>query len=88
MAQAKAGDFGFSMTYPRDNPWGISYEPWHWAKAETRVRLAPAIASRIKISRLAVDTQAGRLDNSRLVSAEGYSSGQRGQTVNLLAMPT
>ena len=28
------------------------------------------------------------LDNSRLVSAEGYSSGQRGQTVNLLAMPT
>ena len=22
--------FGFSMTYPRDNPWGIDYEPWHW----------------------------------------------------------
>ncbi len=26
-----AGDFGFSMTYPRDNPFGIIYEPWHWA---------------------------------------------------------
>lgn len=28
--QARAADFGFRMTYPRDNPWGISYEPWHW----------------------------------------------------------
>ncbi len=26
-----AGDFGFSMTYPRDNSCGIIYEPWHWA---------------------------------------------------------
>ena len=23
--------FGFSMTYPRDNPWGFVYEPWHWS---------------------------------------------------------
>ncbi len=23
--------FGFSMTYPRDNPFGVIYEPWHWA---------------------------------------------------------
>jgi D-alanyl-D-alanine carboxypeptidase len=23
--------FGFSMTYPRDNPWGFIYEPWHWS---------------------------------------------------------
>ena len=23
-------DFGFRMTYPRDNPFGIIYEPWHW----------------------------------------------------------
>ena len=22
---------GFSMTYPRDNPWGLIYEPWHWS---------------------------------------------------------
>jgi D-alanyl-D-alanine carboxypeptidase len=27
----KAGRFGFSMTYPRDNPWGFVYEPWHWS---------------------------------------------------------
>jgi D-alanyl-D-alanine carboxypeptidase len=24
-------EFGFSMTYPRDNPWGFVFEPWHWA---------------------------------------------------------
>lgn len=28
---AQAHRFGFSMSYPRDNPWGIIYEPWHWA---------------------------------------------------------
>lgn len=27
---AHAGDFGFHMSYPRDNPHGIVYEPWHW----------------------------------------------------------
>ena len=26
-----AGGYGFAMTYPRDNPHGIVYEPWHWA---------------------------------------------------------
>ena len=30
----RAAEFGFSMTYPRDNPWGIAYEPWHWAWRE------------------------------------------------------
>ena len=25
-----AGDFGFVMSYPRGNPHGIVYEPWHW----------------------------------------------------------
>lgn len=25
-----AGGFGFSMTYPRGNAFGIAYEPWHW----------------------------------------------------------
>lgn len=28
---ARALDFGFSMTYLRDNPWGVIYEPWHWS---------------------------------------------------------
>ncbi|WJI14615.1 D-alanyl-D-alanine carboxypeptidase family protein [Pseudoxanthomonas winnipegensis] len=27
---AHAGRFGFAMSYPRDNPHGIVYEPWHW----------------------------------------------------------
>ena len=26
-----AGDYSFVMSYPRDNPHGIVYEPWHWA---------------------------------------------------------
>jgi D-alanyl-D-alanine carboxypeptidase len=26
----RACDFGFVMSYPRDNPHGIVYEPWHW----------------------------------------------------------
>lgn len=25
-----AGAFGFSLSYPRGNPQGIAYEPWHW----------------------------------------------------------
>ena len=26
-----AGKHGFSMSYPRENPGGFIYEPWHWA---------------------------------------------------------
>ena len=26
-----AGEYGFKLSYPRDNPHGINYEPWHWA---------------------------------------------------------
>lgn len=25
-----AGSFGFHLSYPRDNPHGIVFEPWHW----------------------------------------------------------
>jgi D-alanyl-D-alanine carboxypeptidase len=28
--QQCAREFGFRMSYPRDNPHGITYEPWHW----------------------------------------------------------
>jgi len=31
-----AAGFGFSMTYPRDNPWGIAYEPWHWCQKDEK----------------------------------------------------
>jgi len=27
-----AAKFGFSMSYPRKNPLGIIYEPWHWCR--------------------------------------------------------
>lgn len=33
---AHAGDFGFLMSYPRENPHGIVYEPWHWYFAGSR----------------------------------------------------
>ncbi len=32
---AHAESFGFHMSYPRDNPHGIVYEPWHWAHRAT-----------------------------------------------------
>ena len=25
-----AGLYGFELSYPRDNPYGVVYEPWHW----------------------------------------------------------
>ena len=25
--------FGFTLSYPRDNPQGVIYEPWHWYRA-------------------------------------------------------
>lgn len=31
--QAHAGGHGFALSYPRGNPHGIAYEPWHWAYA-------------------------------------------------------
>ena len=32
---ANALRFGFEMTYPRNNPYGMVYEPWHWAMRVT-----------------------------------------------------
>ena len=29
----RAGEFGFAMTYPRGNRFGVDYEPWHWSAA-------------------------------------------------------
>lgn len=26
----RAHEFGFALSYPRGNPHGIAYEPWHW----------------------------------------------------------
>lgn len=28
--QKNAAQFGFELSYPRDNPRGVHYEPWHW----------------------------------------------------------
>ncbi len=48
-------------------------EAVRWALISTEIVLTQAVQ---------------QMDNSGLYFAEGYSSGQRGQTVNLLAMPT
>ncbi len=34
--QQHAGQHGFRLSYPRDNPHGIAYEPWHWCWHATR----------------------------------------------------
>ncbi len=28
--QRHAGGFGFHLSFPRNNPYGLVYEPWHW----------------------------------------------------------
>ena len=28
--KARARHFGFTLSFPRGNPHGIGYEPWHW----------------------------------------------------------
>ena len=28
--QANAAQYGFELSFPRDNEHGVSYEPWHW----------------------------------------------------------
>ena len=33
----KGQDFGFCMTYPRGNQFGVIYEPWHWVFDEKAV---------------------------------------------------
>jgi len=33
----RATDFGFRMSYPRNNPDGFIYEPWHWALSDAGV---------------------------------------------------
>lgn len=33
--EANAGRFGFTLSYPRGNPHGIAFEPWHWCRQET-----------------------------------------------------
>ncbi len=34
--EKNAVNFGFSMSYPRENRQGFVYEPWHWAKTSEK----------------------------------------------------
>ena len=33
-----AGAFGYALSYPRGNPHGIAYEPWHWCWHASRAK--------------------------------------------------
>ena len=33
-----AADYAYSLSYPKDNPSGIAYEPWHWGYSSKTVR--------------------------------------------------
>lgn len=35
----RAHEFGFHLSYPRKNPHGIQYEPWHWCWRTPRPRI-------------------------------------------------
>ena len=30
----RAKQFGFTLSFPKGNPYGVIYEPWHWAWSE------------------------------------------------------
>lgn len=38
----RAHTFGFRLSFPRDNPHGIVYEPWHWAHLVRAGGISPA----------------------------------------------
>jgi D-alanyl-D-alanine carboxypeptidase len=40
--QQQAGQFGFVLSYPADNPQGYQYEPWHWCYVAGRDGLSAA----------------------------------------------
>jgi zinc D-Ala-D-Ala carboxypeptidase len=33
-----ASEFGFTLSFPRQNPYGIVYEPWHWCWSDSALR--------------------------------------------------
>lgn len=41
--QQHAGQFGFVLSYPADNPQGYQYEPWHWCYVAGKDGLSSAI---------------------------------------------
>jgi D-alanyl-D-alanine carboxypeptidase len=36
--ESNADQFGFNMSFPRDNSLGIIYEPWHWLYSDPDIR--------------------------------------------------
>ncbi|MEM9153646.1 MAG: M15 family metallopeptidase [Cyanobacteria bacterium P01_F01_bin.33] len=44
--KTNAARFGFELSFPRDNPQGVSYEPWHWRFVGDRDSLATFYANR------------------------------------------
>lgn len=67
-----AKDFGFAMTYPHDNPFGVIYEPWHWAFQDSSVE---RVSSSVQV-REATVADAHRIAE---IHVAGWRAAYRGQ---------
>ena len=38
--EANAARYGFELSFPQDNPYGVNYEPWHWRFVGDRASLS------------------------------------------------
>lgn len=45
--EANAARFNFELSFPQDNPQGVSYEPWHWRFVGDRTSLETFYKARI-----------------------------------------
>lgn len=44
-----APTFGFQLSYPRDNPHGVVYEPWHWRWSASTKTPGPSFQRRLAV---------------------------------------
>ncbi len=52
---ANAARFGFELSFPRDNPQGVMYEPWHWRFVGDSHSLETFYGSRTVVSNPSAD---------------------------------
>lgn len=44
---SNAKDFGFTMSYPKNNKYGFKYEPWHWFYSQAQINSLEKVKSEI-----------------------------------------
>ncbi|MFS8891733.1 D-alanyl-D-alanine carboxypeptidase family protein [Synechococcus sp. R55.2] len=72
--QSNAARFGFELSFPRDNPQGVSYEPWHWRFVGDRDSLETFYAPQIK----PFPNQPNQTETPTLPSSRGRRAGSEG----------